>query len=145
MSNNEGTKTVKRWTNRQRLAYFFNLVDFSNVKLDYTNAPRPNGKSVGACQTMVHRLKGTLKADFEVLRGGQPAEEDSTPKKAVAIPHKRKANGDVDDEGEATPTKRGRKKSAEIVEFAEFDAEDEKLLSIKPEPSDEELDTDAVI
>ena len=53
MSDNEGIKAGKGWTDRQRvrlpspppttniltilqLAYFFNLVEFSNVKLDYT-------------------------------------------------------------------------------------------------------------
>ncbi|EOA84793.1 uncharacterized protein SETTUDRAFT_54109, partial [Exserohilum turcica Et28A] len=124
MSDNEGAKAGKGWTDRQRLAYYFNLVEFSNAKLDFTNAPRPEGKSVGACRIMVDRLKGTLKSELAALRGGNGSSEDggsattttttttknkpATPKKAVT-PRKRKNKNVDDDEVRATPRKRSRK------------------------------------
>ncbi|KNG50692.1 hypothetical protein TW65_02070 [Stemphylium lycopersici] len=105
MSDNEGNKSGKGWTDRQR------------------NAPRPDGKSVGACRIMVDRLKGTLKSDLAALRGLDDNEVNDTPKKA-ATPRKRKAKGeDAGSEDAATPTKRGqKKKSAEVVEEAAEDA-----------------------
>ncbi|KAI0571250.1 hypothetical protein Ptr902_00672 [Pyrenophora tritici-repentis] len=71
MSDTEKASTTpngKGWTDRQRLAYYFSFVEHSNVKLDFLTAPRPAGKSVGACRIMVDRLKGTLKADLAALR-----------------------------------------------------------------------------
>jgi hypothetical protein len=74
---------------------------------------------------MVHRLKATLKDDLEALKSGQ--DESSTPKKTpTSTPRKRKANGD------ATPTKRGRKKKSE-AEVPEA-ADDEEVMGVKPEP-----------
>ncbi|KAH7390591.1 hypothetical protein BKA66DRAFT_607628 [Pyrenochaeta sp. MPI-SDFR-AT-0127] len=130
---NNRANSGKGWTDRQRLAYFFSLVEFSKAKLDYVNAPRPEGKSVGACQIMVHRLKGTLKDDLAVLKGGERAEED-TPKKP-ATPRKRKTKGEGE-ETSATPTKRGRKKKEDVQ--AEDQGEDDKILVVKAEPHDEE-------
>ncbi|EAT89866.1 hypothetical protein HBH56_020780 [Parastagonospora nodorum] len=145
MSDTEASKSKASvgWTDRQRLAYFFSLVDFSKVKLDYANAPRPEGKSVGACQIMVHRLKGTLKDDLEALRTGTAMPEEA-PKKAAgtpkSTPRKRKAKGDADGEGEATPTKKGRKKKTALAEEEPAAAdEDETELKVKAENVDEEF------
>ncbi|KAH7551406.1 hypothetical protein BM1_09722 [Bipolaris maydis] len=123
--------TAKGWTDRQRLAYYFSLVEHSNVKLDFTvrhppfppssspayqkqkqNAPRPEGKSVGACRIMVDRLKGTLKEELAALRGSDASAGDTTPKKAVTTPRKRKAKAEVEGE-DITPVKRERKKKVE--------------------------------
>ncbi|KAF1848513.1 uncharacterized protein K460DRAFT_415058 [Cucurbitaria berberidis CBS 394.84] len=139
MSDNEGNKAGagKGWTDRQRLAYYFNLVEFTKVKLDFANAPRPDGKSVGACRIMVDRLKNTLKDELMVLRAGQPM-EDGTPKKAAGMPRKRKAKGD-DDESNSTPAKRGRKKKVEVeVETEVGDDDYEQQFQVKAEPRDEE-------
>lgn len=66
---------------------------------------------------MVARLKGTLKGDLEALQAGQPiaaaadgdgAEGKKTPKKPRTPKRKNKADGE--DEQDATPKKRGRKK-----------------------------------
>ncbi|KAH3990743.1 hypothetical protein HBH74_136520 [Parastagonospora nodorum] len=109
----------------------------------HQNAPRPEGKSVGACQIMVHRLKGTLKDDLEALRTGTAMPEEA-PKKAAgtpkSTPRKRKAKGDADGEGEATPTKKGRKKKTALAEEEPAAAdEDETELKVKAENVDEEF------
>lgn len=101
------------------------------------NAPRPEGKSVGACQIMVHRLKGTLKDDLAVLRHEDTAgEAPGTPKKP-ATPRKRKTKGDNHDTS-ASPTKRGRKQKAEVQAEVDAQGEDDELLTAKAEPHDEE-------
>lgn len=132
-----------------QLAYFVSLVEFSKVKLDYNvghppsfptvtntrtqNAPRPEGKSVGACQIMVHRLKGTLKTELEALKNGNAMpEESSTPKKA-ATPRKRKVK-DVDGGEEATPAKKGHKKKEVVPEPEPEVEDDEDMMTIKGEP-----------
>jgi hypothetical protein len=138
-----------------QLAYFFSLVDYSKVKLDYAvslahllftpdtnnaqNAPRPEDKSVGACKIMVHRLKGTLKDDLEALKAGTAMPEEGTPKqKKPATPRKRRVK-DVDAEGEATPTKKSRKKKVPEpeVEAEAEDVEDEAKVKDEPEVEDE--------
>ncbi|KAI4614110.1 uncharacterized protein J4E87_001035 [Alternaria ethzedia] len=134
MSDTEGAKG-KGWTDRQRLAYYFNLVEFSNVKLDFANAPRPDGKSVGACRIMVDRLKGTLKTDLAALRGVD--EGDVVGPKKTPTPRKRKAKGDAGTEGEATPTKRGRKKK--VAEEVVVEEDEDELTPVKPEPKEEDL------
>ncbi|EMD66637.1 hypothetical protein COCSADRAFT_113287, partial [Bipolaris sorokiniana ND90Pr] len=108
--------TAKSWTDRQRLAYYFSLVEHSNVRLDFTNAPRPEGKSVGACRIMVDRLKGTLKDELAVLRGGDAsAGGGTTPKKGVTTPRKRKAKAEVEGD-DHTPVKRERKNVKDVKE-----------------------------
>ncbi|KAI1578019.1 hypothetical protein PtrEW13061_010424 [Pyrenophora tritici-repentis] len=85
MSDTEKASTTpngKGWTDRQRLAYYFSFVEHSNVKLDFLTAPRPAGKSVGACRIMVDRLKGTLKADLAALRDGTPTKRGRKKKKS---------------------------------------------------------------
>ncbi|CAG5186442.1 uncharacterized protein ALTATR162_LOCUS11586 [Alternaria atra] len=144
MSDNEGTTTSngKGWTDRQRLAYYFSLVEHSNVKLDYANPPRPNGKSVGACQIMVHRLKGTLKTELAALRGVGEADVTGTPKK-TPTPRKRKAKGDAEGEVAATPTKRGRKKKeveeGVVEKLVDDDDDAEEEIVVKPEPKEEDV------
>lgn len=108
------------------------------------NAPRPNGKSVGACQIMVHRLKGTLKTELAALRGVGEADVTGTPKK-TPTPRKRKAKGDAEGEVAATPTKRGRKKKEVeegVVEKLVDDDDDddaEEEIVVKPEPKEEDV------
>ncbi|EUC30661.1 hypothetical protein COCCADRAFT_7333 [Bipolaris zeicola 26-R-13] len=126
MSSNDST--AKGWTDRQRLAYYFSLVEYSNVKLDFTNAPRPEGKSVGACRIMVDRLKGTLKDELAALRGADADAGGTTPKKAVTTARKRKAE-------DGTPVKQGRKKKVEDVE-----EEEEKVVGDKNEVKEEDID-----
>jgi hypothetical protein len=83
---------------------------------------------------MMERLKGTLKTELEALMSGNPIEE-GTPKK-TATPRKRKAKGEAAAaDGEATPTKRGRKKK--VAEEVVPDDEDKELTSVKPEPKEE--------
>ena len=86
---------------------------------------------------MVDRLKGTLKADLAALRGVD--ETDVVGPKKTPTPRKRKAKGEAGAEGEATPTKRGRKKKVTEEVVAE---EDEELTPVKPEPKDEDLEED---
>ncbi|CAO2654210.1 Nn.00g109430.m01.CDS01 [Neocucurbitaria sp. VM-36] len=152
MSDNEANKAGagKGWTERQRLAYYFNLVEFSGAKLDYANAPRPDGKSVGACRIMVDRLGKSLKDELEALRSGQPSTvEEATPKKG-GTPRKRKVKGKGDagggEEGNGTPAKRGRKKKEDVakadveveVEIQAEGGEGDELRYVKAEPVDEE-------
>ncbi|KAF2244693.1 hypothetical protein BU26DRAFT_84453 [Trematosphaeria pertusa] len=129
------------WTDKERLTYLFALIDNTGVKLDYNTTPRPNGRSVIACQRMVDRLKGTLKDELEALKAGDPI-GNVTPKKARAngngdgdgekkTPTKRKTKGEANVDGEGSPKKRGRKKKADAeVEVREevkqeVDASDE--------------------
>ncbi|CAE6997030.1 hypothetical protein CFE70_000412 [Pyrenophora teres f. teres 0-1] len=153
MSDTEKASTTpngKGWTDRQRLAYYFSLVEHSNVKLDFLTAPRPSGKTVGACRIMVDRLKGTLKADLAALRGeadnegqGHDAAGDKTKAKVKkpVTPRKRKSKGDAAGEGEeVTPTKRGRKKKSEEkqVVAAEEVVQVEGGVEVKDEVGDGE-------
>lgn len=81
------------------------------------NAPRPQGRSLIACQRMVDRLKTAYKDDIDALKAGNyfPDAGDGAPKtpKTPKTPRtvKRKVK-DVDGEtgAEETPKKRGRKK-----------------------------------
>lgn len=101
------------------------------------NAPRPEGKSVGACKIMVHRLKGTLKDDIAALTGGGAPAADDTPKKIPATGRKRKVkDADVDAGADATPTKRGRKKKDEVAEEVDEDAGEEES-KVKMEVNDD--------
>ncbi|KAH7091255.1 hypothetical protein FB567DRAFT_625821 [Paraphoma chrysanthemicola] len=137
MSDTEAAKGKTGWTDRQRLVYFFNLVDFSKTTLDYNNAPRPEGKSVGACKIMVHRLKNTLKDDLEALKAGNPIEEHA-PKKPASTPRKRKGK-DADANGEegASPTKKGRKKKG-AAESPEQDVDEQ--MKVKDEVQGHDID-----
>ncbi|EUC51234.1 hypothetical protein COCMIDRAFT_31379 [Bipolaris oryzae ATCC 44560] len=124
--------TAKGWTDRQRLAYYFSLVEYSNIKLDFT------GKSVGACRIMVDRLKGTLKDELAALRGADAGADDSTtPKKAATTPRKRKAKGKAEAEVEEennTPVKREKKKkNVEDIDEEEEEIEDVIQDSTRPE------------
>ncbi|KAL5120918.1 hypothetical protein ACEQ8H_001106 [Pleosporales sp. CAS-2024a] len=136
MSETEGPKSKPSvgWTDRQRLAYFISLVDYSKVKLDYANAPRPEGKSVGACQIMVHRLKATLRHDLEALRPGTVVMPDASPKKKTAssTPRKRKAEDDGAADAASPTTERGRKKKTAVEE--EEPKAEEDGPNVKEEP-----------
>ncbi|USP75166.1 hypothetical protein yc1106_02440 [Curvularia clavata] len=124
MSENEDTKAGKCWTDRQRLAYLFSLIEFSNVKLDFINAPRPDGRSVHACRFMVVRLKNMLKTEIAALQGdgSNGGEANATPKKAATMPRKRKAvTKDVD----SMPSKKVRKKKEADDESSQDGGEDE--------------------
>jgi hypothetical protein len=85
---------------------------------------------------MVERLKGTLKNELELLKGGNPIEE-GTPKKAgtprkPATPRKRKLQTDGDDGEAPTPKKRGRAKKVATPE------DDEETFQVKEEIKDDE-------
>ncbi|KAF2876724.1 hypothetical protein BDV95DRAFT_462471, partial [Massariosphaeria phaeospora] len=97
------------WGDKERLVYLFALIEQSNVKLDFANTPRPNGRTLIACQRMFDRLKGTLKDDLEALKAGDSINEATV--KTPKTPKRKKAIDEGDDNGEteATPTKRGRK------------------------------------
>jgi hypothetical protein len=87
---------------------------------------------------MMERLKGTLKNELEALMSGNPIEE-GTPRK-TPTPRKRKAKGDAaaaGAEGEATPTKRGRKKKVAEKVVGE---DEEDLTPVKPEPKEEDIE-----
>jgi hypothetical protein len=86
---------------------------------------------------MMERLKGTLKNELEALMSGNPIEE-GTPKK-TPTPRKRKAKGDAaaGAEGEASPTKRGRKKKVAEEVVGE---DEEDLTPVKPEPKEEDIE-----
>ncbi|KAL1794388.1 hypothetical protein ACET3X_007809 [Alternaria dauci] len=140
-----GNDSGKGWTDRQRLAYYFNLVDYSNVKLDYANAPRPDGKTVGACRIMVDRLKGTLKTELAALRGVDEADATGGTPKKTPIPRKRKAKGDAE-EGETnvkTPAKRSRKKKEAEKELTNEEIGggdfDDETIAVKPELTEDEV------
>ncbi|KAF2123401.1 hypothetical protein P153DRAFT_352286 [Dothidotthia symphoricarpi CBS 119687] len=139
-------KAATGWTDKERLTYLFALIDNASMKFDYANTPRPQGRSVIACQRMVERLKGTLKTELEALQTGQQIE--GTPKKGVVgtgtgTPRKRKANSSAA-EG-ASPAKRGRKKKSEEVvreEDEEDEEEEEGMVNVKVK--DEVRDEDEV-
>jgi hypothetical protein len=92
---------------------------------------------------MMDRLKGTLKVELEALKSGQPIEEGTPKKAAASTPRKRKPKGDAGAEGEATPTKRGRKKKND-AEVPAAVQDDEELLgeesNVKAEPKDDEFE-----
>ncbi|EDU41280.1 hypothetical protein PtrSN002B_010577 [Pyrenophora tritici-repentis] len=139
------------WTDKERLTYLFALIEKSNVKFDYNATPRPEGRTVVACQRMMERLKSTLKNELEALYEGRPIEE-RTPKKAIptSTPRKRKAKAaDADAESPTTPSKRGRKnknKSEAVVEEdAAADADDErKEAGVKHEPKNDDEDEEEI-
>ncbi|KAF1833207.1 hypothetical protein BDW02DRAFT_624245 [Decorospora gaudefroyi] len=127
---------TKGWTDRQRLAYYFTLVEHSNVKLDFTNSPRPPGKSIGACRIMVDRLKGTLKAELEALRSGHESGGSDAPgKKPAETSRKRK----VEVDGTLT-SKRGRKAKSGVATEEEEEKEGGGVgvVGVKSEPKEEE-------
>jgi hypothetical protein len=97
--------------------------------------PRPNGRTVVACQRMMDRLKSTLKTELEAFHAGNPIVE-GTPKK-TPTPRKRKSkDAEASGDAEASPTKRGRKKKgAEPV--PEPVKDDDKKLNVKGEVEDE--------
>lgn len=81
-------------------------------------------------------MKGTLKDDLEALRAGTAMPEEGTPKKkAAATPRKRKA--DAGGDGEASPTKKGRKKTV-VEPEVEVEDDEEVLLGVKAEPKIED-------
>lgn len=86
---------------------------------------------------MMERLKGTLKNELEALKSGNPIEE-GTPKKAdgtpKSTPRKRKAKDDGD--GEASPTKRGRKKKGVVTDEP---VDDEEELKVKDEVFEDQI------
>ena len=86
-------------------------------------------------------MKGTLKTELELLKGGNPIEE-GTPKKATpkkpVTPRKRKSQTEGDEvSGEgATPKKRGRAKKIATPEAQVED--DEETFTVKEEIKDDE-------
>jgi hypothetical protein len=92
---------------------------------------------------MVDRLKGTLKNELEALKTGVAVQEGA-PKKAASTPRKRKVSGDGEN-GEATPSKRGRKKKADVAMDVEVKAQgddDDEMFKIKSEVQDGDLDAE---
>ncbi|KAI8938766.1 hypothetical protein NX059_004632 [Plenodomus lindquistii] len=104
------TPTKAGWSDRELLVYLFGLVEFSQAKLDIKNAPRPNGRTIRACEQKISGLKSHLKADLEALRAGAPLTVgDGTP-----VAKKGRKRKGASEEAEETPTKRGRAKKSEV-------------------------------
>ncbi|CBY02219.1 hypothetical protein IAQ61_006805 [Plenodomus lingam] len=121
----KGTK-AGGWTDRELLVYLFGLVEYSQVKLDIKNAPRPNGRTVRACEQKIQGLKSHLKVDLEALRSGAPVSAgDGTP----VAKKGRKRKGDDDGDVQGTPTKRGRTKKMDAE--TEIDEDDEETIDVK--------------
>ncbi|KAF2853943.1 hypothetical protein T440DRAFT_546356 [Plenodomus tracheiphilus IPT5] len=143
MSDNEAPKAKSSWTDKERLTYLYALLETSNTKLDFHSTPRPAGRSLIACQRMMERLKLTLKDELEALKAGVPLPENNSnnggagKKTPSTTPRKRKTKGDAGADGEATPTKRGRKKK-DVVEDKGDDEEGD--LGIKAETKDEDVE-----
>ena len=107
--------------------------------------PRPNGRTLVACQLMVGRLKNALKDDLEALKAGAavgdqagvPAgvRNENIPK-TPKTPSKRKSKAA---DGDGSPKKRGRpaKKSAEKVEEDDMEPENTVENTVKEEPIDD--------
>ncbi|KAF2853944.1 hypothetical protein T440DRAFT_496771 [Plenodomus tracheiphilus IPT5] len=121
------------WTDRELLVYLFGLVEFSQVKLDIKNAPRPNGCTIRGCEQKISGLKNYLKVDLDALRAGAPVNAgDGTPMAAKGRKRKGDENGDVD----GTPSKRGRAKKVETA--PEVDDDKKEAVMIKGKVKDED-------
>lgn len=93
------------------------------------NAPRPEGKTVGACRIMVDRLKGTLKSDIEALRNSTSM-PDGTPPKVPTTPRKRVTKGENGADGSLKKHRRS-KKVQDVYEGGVEDDEKEAKVKIE--------------
>ncbi|PSN64283.1 hypothetical protein BS50DRAFT_590122 [Corynespora cassiicola Philippines] len=131
------------WSDGERFGYLLALFDAtvaSGAKIDYANAPRPEGRSAIACQRMIERLRASYKAELEAVKNGQSTANTSPGSKRKA---KAAHEGDVDADG--SPKKRGRgrpkkKTAAEIKAEAEANAESE-MDPVKAEVMDGDDET----
>ncbi|KAJ4346338.1 uncharacterized protein N0V89_010267 [Didymosphaeria variabile] len=142
MHNGTG-KAKSAWTDKERLVYLLGVLESAGTKLDYKNAPRPNGRSEIACERMIGRIKTAYKAELEALKAGQPFGSESTPRKkpgrkakgdneGTPSTPKRKAKGaaeEGEDEDGGSPTKKGKKAAdAEIKAEVKDELDDEMNL-----------------
>ncbi|KAJ4303221.1 hypothetical protein N0V90_002114 [Kalmusia sp. IMI 367209] len=142
------SKANSSWTDKERLVYLIGLLEANGVKLDFKNAPRPNGRSEIACERMIGRLKTAYKSELEALKAGQPFSNDAsttpkaTPKRAPkgkggdgdGVPKTPKRKDKVVDESEGSPKK--RVKNA-VKDEVRDEVKDEVKLELK-----EELDSE---
>ncbi|KAJ4312076.1 hypothetical protein N0V94_007641 [Neodidymelliopsis sp. IMI 364377] len=70
MSDNDTNKTS--WTDREVLVYLLSTIEYSNIKLDFINAPHPPGRNASGCAQKIGRVKKALKKEIEALKSGVP-------------------------------------------------------------------------
>ncbi|KAH7081543.1 hypothetical protein BKA63DRAFT_599873 [Paraphoma chrysanthemicola] len=144
MSDNEsksrgsGGKTAG-WTDREILVCLLNVMEHSDCKLEYGEAPYPSGRNANGFRQKINALKRELKGEFESIKAGNPI--DGTPKKKgtsgdgtpKSTSKKRKGKTDGEEGENASPKKRGRpKKNAAAAAEAEEDIDEE--MGVKTEP-----------
>ncbi|KAH7091256.1 hypothetical protein FB567DRAFT_577172 [Paraphoma chrysanthemicola] len=147
MSDNEsksrgsGGKTAG-WTDREILVCLLNVMEYSDCKLEYGDAPYPPGRNANGFRQKINALKRELKGEFESIKAGNPI--DGTPKKKGAsgdgtpksTSRKRKGKTDGEEGENASPKKRGRpKKNAAATAEAQENVEED--INIKAEPEGE--------
>ncbi|KAF2446019.1 hypothetical protein P171DRAFT_431386 [Karstenula rhodostoma CBS 690.94] len=140
--NNGAGKAHSGWTDKERLVYMIGLLENTGTKLDFKNAPRPNGRSEIACERMVGRLKTAYKTELEALKAGQHFDGEATPKKRGAKA-KGAGDGDGDGDGEGTPKTATPKRKGKAAAADEDDASPKKkgrkaaAVDVKAEVKDE--------
>ncbi|KAF2743932.1 hypothetical protein M011DRAFT_489452 [Sporormia fimetaria CBS 119925] len=134
MSDTEQSNKGSGWTEREKMVYLLGLLEASttDTKINYADAPRPPGRTDGACKIMVHRLRQSLKEELEAMKAGQSLDTVVKPPKT---PSKRKTAPKGDGEGgEGTPKKRGRPEK--VAENKEVEAEAEETKKGVGTPGD---------
>ncbi|KAF2106297.1 hypothetical protein BDV96DRAFT_508118 [Lophiotrema nucula] len=141
------------WTERERIAYLFCLLENTGGKLDYNATPLPNGRSLIACQRMVDRLKDQYKAEIAAIKNGDPmpgaapateGEGEGTPAKPTPK-RGRKAAAKEDGDQEGTPTKRPRGRPSKKKAVDQAPAEEASEVVVKEEVAKEEVAEEEVV
>ncbi|KAF2743931.1 hypothetical protein M011DRAFT_489451 [Sporormia fimetaria CBS 119925] len=130
--------TGKGWSDSERLTYLVALMEQSSPRLDFNGTPRPEGRSLIACQRMVQRLKDTVKDDLAALKAGQPlpgdADGDDAPKTPAKTPKRKAVAKDTD----GSPKKRGRKPKKQEQDDEQNDQAEQGIKEKQQEEGEDE-------
>ncbi|OCL10296.1 hypothetical protein AOQ84DRAFT_219797 [Glonium stellatum] len=73
----EKVSSGQGWTDRDKLAYLYVLIDSGNAKpINWNNVPLPGGRTAIACKRMFQKLGAQLKDDIEGLKLGTNTPKD---------------------------------------------------------------------